>query len=106
MGQWGEDGARAFAFITLVLGNLGLIFCNRSHLPLWRSVVTPNRTLWVVCSVALLLTLAAVYLPWLQGLFAFAPLPGNGLALAVGLGLLCVLWFEALKAWQRRTLAA
>ena len=106
MGQWGEDGGRAFAFITLVLGNLGLIFCNRSHLPLWRSVATPNRTLWVVCSVALLLTLAAVYLPWLQGLFAFAPLPGDGLALAVGLGLLCVLWFEALKAWQRRPLAA
>ncbi len=106
MGQWGEDGGRAFAFITLVLGNLGLIFCNRSHLPLWRSVATPNRTLWVVCSVVLLLTLAAVYLPWLQGLFAFAPLPGDGLALAVGLGLLCVLWFEALKAWQRRPLAA
>jgi len=106
MGQWGEDGGRALAFVTLVLGNLGLIFCNRSHLPLWRSVGTPNRTLWVVCGLALLLTLTAVYLPWLQRLFAFAPLPGAGLALAGGLGLLCVLWFEALKAWQRRPLAA
>ena len=102
LGQWGEEGGRTFAFMALVLGNLGLIFSNRSHLPLWRSVGTPNRTLWVVCGVALLLTLAVVYVPWLQRLFAFAPLSGAGLALAGGLGLLCVLWFEALKVWLRR----
>lgn len=90
MAQWGEDGGRAFVFMTLVLGNLGLIFSNRSDLPLWRSVGAPNQTLWVVCGVALLLTLAAVYVPWLQRLFAFAPLSGAGLALAGGLGLLTV----------------
>ncbi|MFY8043408.1 MAG: cation transporting ATPase C-terminal domain-containing protein, partial [Rhodoferax sp.] len=103
MNRWGEDGARTFAFVALVLGNLGLIFSNRSHLPLWRSVGTPNRTLWAVCGLALLLTLAAVYVPWLQRLFAFAPLSGAGLAGALGLGVLCVVWFEALKAWRPKT---
>lgn len=102
MALWGETGGRALAFITLVLGNLGLIFSNRSHLPLWRSVGAPNQTLWVVCGVALLLTLLAVYLPWLQRLFAFAPVPAAGLAAAVGLGLLSLVWFEGLKLWRRQ----
>jgi P-type Ca2+ transporter type 2C len=101
MTQWGENGARALAFITLVVGNLGLIFSNRSHLPLWRSVGTPNPTLWVVCGIALLLTLLAVYVPWLQALFRFAPMPAAGLAAAAGLGLLSVVWFEGLKLWHR-----
>jgi P-type Ca2+ transporter type 2C len=105
MAQWGEDGGRAFVFMTLVLGNLGLIFSNRSHLPVWRSMGTPNPTLWLVCGIALLLTLLAVYVPWLQSLFAFTPVPATGLAAAVGLGLLSVLWFEALKLWRSPTTA-
>jgi P-type Ca2+ transporter type 2C len=89
--------------MTLVLGNLGLIFSNRSHLPVWRSIATPNTTLWLVCGIALLLTMLAVYLPWLQGLFAFAPVPGVAIASAGGLGLLSLLWFEALKLWRRQS---
>lgn len=99
---WGDAGGRALAFTTLVLGNIGLIFSNRSHLPLWRTVGTPNRTLWIVSGVALLLILLALYVPWLQRLFAFAPLSGTGFASACGLGMLTVLWLELLKAWQRR----
>jgi P-type Ca2+ transporter type 2C len=105
MAQWGEAGGRAFVFVTLVLGNLGLIFSNRCHLPVWRTVGAPNLTLWVVCGVALVLTLLAMYLPWLQRLFAFAPVPATGLAAAVGLGLLCMVWFEALKLWRRQSVA-
>lgn len=106
MAHWGEETGRAIVFITLVLGNLGLIFSNRSHLPLWRSVGTPNRTLWIVCGVALLLTLAAIYVPWLQRLFAFAPVPGAGLGIAFGLSLMCVVWFEVLKVLLQRPVRA
>ncbi|HYN78172.1 MAG TPA: disulfide bond formation protein B, partial [Lamprocystis sp. (in: g-proteobacteria)] len=39
----------------------------------------------------------ALYLPGLSGVFRFAPLPPAELAMAVGLGLASVLWFQLLK---------
>ena len=101
-----EAQARAFAFTVLVIANLALIFCNRSATkPLWASLRTPNPTLWVVVGSALALLLAALYLPWAVGVLRFAPLPANELALAGALGLLGLLWFEAVK-WARRKAAA
>ncbi|MEI6734918.1 MAG: cation-translocating P-type ATPase [Comamonadaceae bacterium] len=98
-----ETGARAFAFSTLVMGNLALIFSNRSRSGfLWASLRVPNRTLWTVCAVTLGLLLLTLYLPWLSSLFFFAPLSGIDLLTASALGLLSVLWFEALKVLQRQ----
>ncbi|GCL64686.1 cation-translocating P-type ATPase [Pseudaquabacterium pictum] len=97
-----EAEARAFAFATLVVGNLALILSNRSATrSLWATLRTPNSTLWVVVGLALALLLAALYLPWAVGVLRFAPLPAQELAAACGLGLLSVLWFEAIK-WARR----
>ncbi len=97
-----EPEARAFAFATLVMGNLALILSNRSATrSLWATLRTPNRTLWVVVSLAFALLLAALYVPWAVGVLRFAPLPAHELAAACGLGLLSVLWFEAIK-WARR----
>jgi P-type Ca2+ transporter type 2C len=98
-----EDEARAFAFATLVVGNLALILSNRSATrPVWATLRTPNRTLWGVLALAVALLLAALYLPWAAGVLRFAPLPAHELAAACGLGLLSVGWFEAIKAWRRR----
>jgi len=47
------------------------------------------------------LLLAALYLPWAAERLRFAPLPAQQLAAAGALGLLSVLWFEAIK-WVRR----
>jgi len=97
-----EDEARAFAFATLVVANLALIFSNRSGTkPLWRSLRTPNKTLWVVVGLALTLLLGTLYLPWVVGVLRFAPLPAHELATACALGLLSALWFEGVK-WARR----
>ncbi len=97
-----EAEARAFAFATLVVGNLALILSNRSaRRPLWATLRTPNATLWAVVGGALLLLAAALYLPWAVEVLRFAPLPAHELAAAAGLGLASVLWFEALK-WARR----
>lgn len=96
-----EAEARAFAFATLVTGNLALILSNRSATqPLWVSLRTPNRTLWVVVGLAVALLMAVLYVPWAVGVLRFAPLPAHELAAAVALGLLGVLWFEAVK-WAR-----
>ena len=97
-----ENEARAFAFATLVVANLALIFSNRSGTrSLWASLRTPNRTLWVVVGLALALLLSALYLPWAVRVLRFTPLPAHELATACALGLLGVLWFEGVK-WVRR----
>jgi len=94
--------ARAFAFATLVMGNLALILSNRSATrSLWATLRTPNTTLWVVVALALVLLLAALYVPWAVGVLRFAPLPAHELAAACGLGVLSVVWFEGIK-WARR----
>ena len=101
-----EGEARAFAFATLVVANLALIFSNRSGTkPLWVSLRTPNVTLWVVIVLALALLIAALYVPWAVGVLRFAALPAHELAAACALGLLSVLWFEGVK-WARRVAAA
>jgi P-type Ca2+ transporter type 2C len=98
-----EAEARAFAFATLVIGNLSLILSNRSATqPLWVTLRTPNRTLWVVVGLAFGMLLVALYLPWAVEVLRFAPLPAHELGAAVGLGLLCTAWFEGIKAMRRR----
>ena len=38
-----------FVFVALVVGNLALIFSNRSHsVSLWTTLSVPNRMLWTV----------------------------------------------------------
>ncbi|WP_338412886.1 cation-translocating P-type ATPase [uncultured Sphaerotilus sp.] len=97
-----EPEARAFAFATLVVGNLALILSNRSATrSLWTTLRTPNRTLWVVVGLAWGLLLGALYIPWAVGVLRFAPLPMHELAAASALGLLSVGWFEGIK-WARR----
>jgi Ca2+-transporting ATPase len=98
-----EAEARAFAFATLVSGNLALILSNRSSTAsLWTSLRTPNAILWGVIGGASLLLGAALYLPWAVELLRFAPLPAHELAAAAGLGLASVLWFEVIKQVRGR----
>jgi len=97
-----EPEARAFAFATLVVGNLALILSNRSATrSLWTTLRTPNWTLWGVVGLAMVLLLSALYIPWAVDVLRFAPLPAHELAAACGLGVLSVVWFEGIK-WARR----
>ena len=97
-----EPEARAFAFTTLVVGNLALILSNRSATrSLWATLHTPNKALWIVVGLALALLLAVLYIPSAADLLRFAALPAHELAAACGLGLLSVVGFEGIK-WARR----
>ncbi len=93
-----EPGARAFAFATLVIANLALLFSNRSRSRSFlASLVAPNLTLWILTGVALGFLALSLYAPGLSGLFRFAPLVPVELAAAGGLGLASVVWFQLLK---------
>jgi len=93
-----EPEARALAFATLVLANLALIFANRSRgRTLWEALRAPNATLWIVTVATLGLLALSLYLPWLAGVFRFAPLSLAELATAFGLALASVSWHQILK---------
>ncbi|MEI8325672.1 MAG: cation-translocating P-type ATPase, partial [Betaproteobacteria bacterium] len=96
-----EPQLRAFAFTLLVLGNLGLMFGNRTQrVDILGSLQTRNRALWLVCAAASALLLLTLYQPWLAGLFRFSALPAADLALAAALGLGSGLAVQGLKAWN------
>jgi Ca2+-transporting ATPase len=97
-----EADARALGFSTLVVGNLALVFVNRS----WRRSIfdilrAPNPALWWVTATALTLLALAVYVPQLRRLFQFSFLHPKDLAVICGAAAFGVLWFELLK-WARR----
>ncbi len=71
----GAPAARCMAFVTLVIGNLGLVLTNRSMTRSAFCVLTRrNRALVFVVFATLLALTLAVSVPWLRGLFGFAPL--------------------------------
>ncbi len=99
-----EAQARALAFTTLVIANLGLVFTNRS----WsRTIVemlrTPNRALFGVSAAALLFLGLALYVPFLASIFRFGQLHPIDLVICLIASVVSILWFEALKILNRRT---
>ena len=100
----GEGEARAFAFSTLVAGNLALILSNRSNAAtLVASLWVRNTTMWIVMALTLGLLGLVLYVPWLSRLFFFEPLRLPELLGVAALGLASLLWFELIKLGRRRT---
>ena len=87
----GEEVARCMAFVTLVIGNLGLVLTNRSMTSsAFRVLSRPNRALAFVVVVTMTALVLSLSVPWLRGLFGFAPLGWVRLAEATGAALACV----------------
>ncbi|MTV31675.1 HAD-IC family P-type ATPase [Rhodoblastus acidophilus] len=87
----GEEVARCMAFVTLVIGNLGLVLTNRSlKTSAFRALTRPNRALVFVVITSMVALGLALSAPWLRGLFGFAPLGWPRLAEAVGAALACI----------------
>jgi Ca2+-transporting ATPase len=94
----GEGEARMMSFVTLVIGNLGLIFTNRS---LTHSILAtlriPNPALWWVTAGTLFFLGLAVLVPFLRGLFSFDPLHIWEIGLVGAAGLFSILISETVK---------
>ena len=101
--QRDEDEARALTFVTLIVGNLGLIFVNRSWSEtMFSAFHAKNSVLWWVTGGAVLFVGLVLYVPFLRNLFKFAELHGNDLLLCFATGILSILWFEIMKLLRRR----
>jgi P-type Ca2+ transporter type 2C len=101
MGQ-SETEARALAFVTLIVSNLSLILSNRS----WTESVLAsfkkrNAALNWVLACAVVFLVLVVYVPGLKSLFLFSSMELLDWAVAVGAGLLSVLWFELMKLFSK-----
>jgi Ca2+-transporting ATPase len=92
------DASRALTFATLVVSFLVIILANRS----WTRTIfgmlrVPNAALlWVLGGTSAFLALVLT-VPTAQKLFHFAPLHARDLALSLGAGVACIMWFELLK---------
>jgi Ca2+-transporting ATPase len=94
----GEGEARMFAFVSLVIGNLGLIFANRSRtLSILQSIRIPNKALWWVTGGALFFLTLVLTIPALRNVFQFAPLHRWEFALLFVTGLSSILFAESIK---------
>jgi Ca2+-transporting ATPase len=79
------------AFMTLVIGNLGLVLTNRSmRSSAFRVLARPNRALVFVVITTVFALALSVSVPWLRGLFGFASLGLPRLAEAAGAALVCI----------------
>jgi len=97
-----DDTVRALAFTTLITANLGLILADRS----WTRTILatlrePNPALWWVIGGAALLLALTLSIPPVRDIFRFAPLSAADVAIAVGVGLVSILWFEGIKLLRR-----
>ncbi|WP_343700919.1 cation-translocating P-type ATPase [Chitinophaga sp.] len=98
-----EDLVRTLVFITLMSANVVLTLVNRSfYYSMLYTVRYNNRLLRFVLLLSVLLTVAIVYVPPFAAFFKFqSPLFGQ-LMLAVGIGILSVIWMEGWK-WVKRS---
>lgn len=81
-----EATARGMAFVTLVLGNLGLVLTNRSMTSsAFTAMLRPNRALGLVVAMTFLALSLALSVPWLRSLFGFASLGTGQFAESIGL---------------------
>jgi P-type Ca2+ transporter type 2C len=100
-----EVDARAISFTTLVLGNLALIWANRSRtrtIPemLW----SRNTPLWAVTGGALALLSLVLYVPSIRDMFQFSTLHPDDIAVSVVLALASITGIEAAKLIRRHIL--
>src|SRR5205085_2806050 len=94
-----EPVVRTLTFSTLVMGNLALIFTNRSMngTGLVQSLA-PNRAMRLLAGVALLMLGLVLYVPALRDLFRLTSPTAAHVAACAASGLLTIIWVETVKA--------
>lgn len=98
----GELDARALAFTTLIVANLGLIWTNRSRSrTVFETLRSPNRALWWITGGALGFLALVLYVPFFRSLFQLSFLHPLDLAISFGAAALSVISFDLLKLNRR-----
>ena len=100
-----ETEVRTLTFTTIVIANLLLILTNRSWSEtIMRTIQTPNRSMIWVFSGTIISLVLVLFIPGLQDLFRFGPVPFIELIMCSVAGVMSVIWFECYKYWNSRTI--
>jgi Ca2+-transporting ATPase len=98
----GEYDARAISFTTLVLGNLALIWANRSaSRTIPEMIRARNYPLWTITGGALLVLATILYVPSIRDVFQFSTLHLNDIVICVLLAMFSVTGIELRKLLGR-----
>ncbi|MBK8556638.1 MAG: cation-translocating P-type ATPase [Lewinellaceae bacterium] len=98
----GEEETRALVFTTLVLSNIFLTLINRSFVqPIYRTIFYPNRMLWMILGLAMVILMAILFVPAISQMFKITQPGWQDLALCTSVALLSVVWFELVKIFKR-----
>jgi len=102
----GESEARALAFTTLIIANIGLILINRSWThTVMATIRAPNAALWWVIGGAAVFLGLVLEVPVLRELFRFAELHLIDVGVCLAAGAISIGWFEVFKLMTRRETA-
>lgn len=105
--QWlglAVEQARALTFTAMIVGDIWLIFINRSwSVPLRHSFALPNPALWWVVSAGLGMLGLALFLPFMNTLFHFSAPPLNHLLVTIGAVSMSLLLIGSVTKMQMHT---
>lgn len=105
LGGMEADRVRTIAFLSLVLGVLGLVLVNRSFsASVIRAVLRPNLPLAVVAGVVFAILALSQIAPPVAELFRFVPASPTDLALVAAASGATLLLLEIIKPWWRKKL--
>jgi len=93
-----EDRARAFAFATLIFGNLALILVNRSwSQSMLATLRSRNKAFWVLLAGVLGFVGLLFSVPFARRLFSVGPVAPLELVTCFAAAVLSVVWFDVVK---------
>ena len=95
------DGV-TMAFLTMSMAEIFQAFNMRSRRGSVSTLRKQNPYLWGAAGIALLLTAAVIYVPFLSGAFGFTPISLKEYLIALGLAVLIIPLVELVKLIQRR----
>jgi P-type Ca2+ transporter type 2C len=94
--------ARAISFTTLVLGNVALIWANRSRTRTIPEMLHERNYPVVAITTGTLLVLGAVlYIPSIRNVFQFSTLHLNDIVICILLAMASITWIEVGKVLHR-----
>ncbi|HEX7505470.1 MAG TPA: cation-translocating P-type ATPase [Polyangia bacterium] len=96
------EAARALTFVALVTAILVVLLINRSSIfTIVEGLRARNTALWLVLGGAVAILTLVIFSPFGQRIFHFAPIHARDALFSMVAGLVCTLWFEALKLGKR-----
>jgi len=103
LNYFSAERARMLTFVTLVCANLSLALVSLSwSKPFLFVIKNHTKLLWVIAGVVLGVLAVSMYVPVVQELFEFGDPRLLDFPLAIGFGLLSVVWFEGYKYFSQK----